>query len=61
MKIALVAQHATPTTCGSAMQDGDTRLIELSRSLAGKGHQVTVYAGRHGSSLPERAKLEAGF
>jgi glycosyltransferase involved in cell wall biosynthesis len=60
MKIALVAQHATPTTCDSATQDGDTRLIELSRSLAGKGHQVTVYAGRHGSSLPERAKLEAG-
>jgi glycosyltransferase involved in cell wall biosynthesis len=58
MKIALVAQHAIPTT--GAKADGDTRLVELSRSLAGKGHQVTVYAGRHDSSLPERAKLEPG-
>jgi len=61
MKIALVAQHATPTAGDSATQDdGDTRLIELSRSLAGKGHKVTVYAGRRDSSLPERAKLEPG-
>jgi D-inositol-3-phosphate glycosyltransferase len=60
MKIALVAQHATPTTGNSPQQDGDARLIELSQSLAGKGHKVTVYAGRYNTSLPERAKLERG-
>src|SRR6202051_4563174 len=61
MKIALVAQHATPIAGDSATQDdGDARLIELSRSLAGKGHKVTVYAGRRDSSVPERAKLEPG-
>ena len=37
MKIALVAQHTTSLA-------EDARLRELSRSLAGKGHRVTVYA-----------------
>ena len=67
MKIALVAQHATPATGAgagakqaSATHADDTRLLELSRSLANKGHRVTVYAGRHGASLPERARLAPG-
>jgi glycosyltransferase involved in cell wall biosynthesis len=38
----------------------DARLVEMSTSLAGQGHQVTVYARRNGKSLPERAKLAAG-
>ena len=37
MKIALVAQHTTSLA-------EDARLRELSRSLASKGHRVTVYA-----------------
>jgi hypothetical protein len=62
MKIALVAQHATPQS-GDVDQSGhtdDTRLVALSRSLAGNGHQVTVYAQRHSATLPERAQLLPG-
>ena len=74
MKIALVAQHATPmsgdpvsaeTVSGSAF-DGtagsanDSRLRELSRSLASNGHRVTVYAQRHSATLPDRAELAPG-
>ena len=65
MKIALVAQHSTPvtgtsdTTTAAATSD-DARLVEISRSLAGEGHQVTVYARRNGKSLPARADLAPG-
>jgi glycosyltransferase involved in cell wall biosynthesis len=60
MKIALVAQHATPDADDRTGQSGDQRLVELSRSLAGQGHRVTVYAQRRSSALPERAELEPG-
>jgi glycosyltransferase involved in cell wall biosynthesis len=67
MKIALVAQHSTPvpgtadtTAAGAATAGDDARLVEMSRSLAGQGHQVTVYAGRNGAPLPERATLAPG-
>src|SRR5277367_1812075 len=61
MKIALVAQHSTPVPGDSAKQAGDdTRLVEMSRSLAGNGHQVTVYARRGSAAVPERAKLAPG-
>jgi glycosyltransferase involved in cell wall biosynthesis len=60
MKIALVAQHATPDADDRTGQSGDQRLVELSRSLAGQGHRVTVYAQRRNSALPERAELEPG-
>ncbi|HEY6494750.1 MAG TPA: glycosyltransferase [Trebonia sp.] len=60
MKIALVAQQATPQSSDRTGQVGDQRLLELSRSLAGQGHRVTVYAQRHNSALPERAELEPG-
>ena len=53
MKIALVAQHTT-----SLAQDA--RLRELSRSLAGKGHRVTVYARKDGAALPAKADLDPG-
>jgi glycosyltransferase involved in cell wall biosynthesis len=52
MKIALVAQYAAPAE--------DARLRDLSRSLAGKGHRVTVYARRNGSGQPAKADLEPG-
>src|SRR3984957_11053382 len=58
MKIALVAQHSTPVP-GTAGGD-DAQLVEMSRSLAGEGHQVTVYARRNGAALPERAELAPG-
>jgi glycosyltransferase involved in cell wall biosynthesis len=53
MKIALVAQHTTSLA-------EDTRLRELSRSLASKGHRVTVYARKDGAALPAKAELEPG-
>jgi len=58
MKIALVAQHAIPQP--GTGQFGDQRLLELSRSLAGKDHHVTVYAQRPAASVPVRAQVEAG-
>src|SRR5580700_5354859 len=60
MKIALVAQHSTPVLTGTATARADASLVEMSRSLAGEGHQVTVYARRNGSELPERARLADG-
>jgi glycosyltransferase involved in cell wall biosynthesis len=60
MKIALVAQHATPQRRNGTWQLGDQRLLELSRSLASNGHQVTVYAQRHTASHPARAEVEPG-
>ena len=62
MKIALVAQHSTlvPSDSDKTTVGDDARLVEMSTSLAGQGHQVTVYARRNGKSLPERAKLAAG-
>jgi glycosyltransferase involved in cell wall biosynthesis len=66
MKIALVAQHSTPvpaatgSTTTTTTAGDDARLVEMSRHLAGQGHQVTVYARRNGQRLPERAQLAAG-
>src|ERR1700757_1422745 len=61
MKIALVAQHATLSPANGVPQaDEDIQLRELSRSLAANGHQVTVYAQRHHTSLLERTDLEPG-
>jgi glycosyltransferase involved in cell wall biosynthesis len=62
MKIALVAQHSTPVpdTTDATTAGDDARLVEMSRSLAGEGHQVTVYARRNGQRLPERAELAPG-
>jgi glycosyltransferase involved in cell wall biosynthesis len=53
MKIALVAQHTTSLA-------EDARLRELSSSLAGKGHRVTVYARKDGAALPAKADLDPG-
>jgi glycosyltransferase involved in cell wall biosynthesis len=61
MKIALVAQHAMPIPGDGAQQGGeDIRLGELSRSLAAKGHRVTVYAQQLNASLPAKAELHPG-
>jgi len=53
MKIALVAQHTTSLA-------EDARLRELSRSLAGKGHRVTVYARKDAAAPPAKADLDPG-
>src|SRR5437016_2148199 len=62
MKIALVAQNATPLQprAGSGPDRDDIGLGELTRKLAGQGHQVTVYAQKKLADLPDQAELHAG-
>jgi D-inositol-3-phosphate glycosyltransferase len=62
MKIAMVAQHATPLCprAGSGPDSDDIGLGELTRMLARQGHQVTVYAEKHRSDVPDRAELHDG-
>ncbi|HLK75240.1 MAG TPA: glycosyltransferase [Streptosporangiaceae bacterium] len=62
MKIALVAQHATPLRprTGAGPDSDDIGLSELTRNLAAHGHQVTVYAQKHQRDLPDQAELHDG-
>jgi len=62
MKIALVAQHATPLRprTGSGPDSDDVGLSELTRKLAAHGHQVTVFAQKHQPDLPDQAELHNG-
>lgn len=61
MKIALVAQHATPLTSERPGHIGDdVRLRELSQNLARKGHRVTVYTSKRETSRADAAKLPEG-
>ena len=62
MKIALVAQNATPLhpRTGSGPDSDDIGLSELTRKLAAQGHQVTVYAQKNDPSLPDQAELHVG-
>src|ERR1700683_3304695 len=62
MKIALVAQDATPLhpRTGSGPDSDDIGLSELTRCLSGEGPQVTVYAQKHQAALPDRAELDGG-
>ena len=62
MKIALVAQNATPLhpRAGSGPDSDDIGLSELTRCLADQGHQVTVYAEKTRPDLPDQAELHAG-
>ncbi len=61
MKIALVAQNATPYPGEGASQAGDdVRLRELSQNLARRGHRVTVYTARRGARPADGARLHPG-
>ncbi|HEY1617597.1 MAG TPA: glycosyltransferase [Streptosporangiaceae bacterium] len=62
MKIALVAQDATPfqPRTGSGPDRDDIGLSELTRKLASLGHQVTVYTEKNLPGLPEQAQLHDG-
>ncbi len=62
MKIALVAQNATPLhpRTGSGPDHDDVGLNELTRQLAGQGHQVTVYTQKNLPGLPDQAELHHG-
>jgi len=62
MKIALVAQHAMPLRprTGAGPDSDDIGLSELTRNLAARGHQVTVFTQKHQPDLPNQAELHAG-
>jgi glycosyltransferase involved in cell wall biosynthesis len=62
MKIALVAQNATPLhpRAGSGPDHDDIGLSDLTCKLAGQGHQVTVYAQKNLADQPDQAQLHAG-
>jgi D-inositol-3-phosphate glycosyltransferase len=62
MKIALVAQHATPLRprTGSGPDSDDIGLSELTRKLASHGHEVTVFAQKYQPDLPDQAALHDG-
>jgi glycosyltransferase involved in cell wall biosynthesis len=54
MKIAMVAQHATP------MRPDGAGIAELTEALACQGHQVTVYARKQLPDMPDAARLGHG-
>jgi D-inositol-3-phosphate glycosyltransferase len=62
MKIAMVAQHATLLSprSGCGPDRDDIGLAELTRMLARRGHQVTVYAEKSRPGLPRQARLDHG-
>lgn len=62
MKIALVAQHATPLRpqTGPEPDSDDIGLRQLARELAGHSHQVTIYAQKQQPNTPPRARLCGG-
>jgi D-inositol-3-phosphate glycosyltransferase len=62
MKIALVAQHATPLSprAGTGPDSDDLGLSELTRMLARHGHRVTVYAQKQLADQPKQARLHEG-
>ena len=62
MKIALVAQHATPLSprAGTGPASDDLGLSELTRMFARRGHHVTVYAQKQLAGQPAQAKLHDG-
>jgi glycosyltransferase involved in cell wall biosynthesis len=53
MKIALVAQDATALEQHTT--NGESQLTELTRSLAARGHKVTVYTRRQHADQPVKA------
>ena len=62
MKIAVVAQNATPLhpRAGSGPDGDDVGLGELTGKLARLGHEVTVYAQKNLPDLPGQAELHHG-
>ncbi len=62
MRIALVSEHASPlATIGDVDAGGQNVYVAaLSRTLAGRGHDVRIYIRRDDPVLPERVELAPG-
>ncbi|MEV0424564.1 glycosyltransferase [Streptosporangium canum] len=62
MKIAMVSEHASPlATVGGADAGGqNVHVASLSRALAARGHDVTVYTRREAASQPEEVDFAPG-
>src|SRR6201994_4782041 len=62
MKIALVAEDATPLFHATSNQPAtqETRVAALASELARQDHDVTVYARKDGADLPDTDKLPGG-
>ncbi|HLI37140.1 MAG TPA: glycosyltransferase [Streptosporangiaceae bacterium] len=62
MRIALVAQEASPLTQSADNEPAshETRVAALARELAKQDHRVTVYARKDSEELPRRAEIDGG-
>jgi glycosyltransferase involved in cell wall biosynthesis len=62
MKIALVAEEATPLTRSAGTEPAcqETRVAALARELANQNHDVTVFARKDAAGLPDHAQLPGG-
>lgn len=60
MKIAMVSEHASPLADPGSVDAGgqNVHVAALSRALARRGHDVTVYTRRDDPTLPERVPLD---
>jgi glycosyltransferase involved in cell wall biosynthesis len=60
VKIAIVAQHANPLRPRAAAtpRPDEAGLRELTRALARHGHQVTVYAQKCQTDVPDRGEVD---
>jgi D-inositol-3-phosphate glycosyltransferase len=63
VKIAMVAEHASPlAVLGGTGRGGQAvHVAELSAALAGRGHQVSVYTRREDPDIPEFVETPHGY
>lgn len=63
MKIAFVSEHASPLAAIGGVDAGgqNVHVAELARSLAGRGHQVTVFTRRDDPGLRVRVHTDDGY
>jgi D-inositol-3-phosphate glycosyltransferase len=62
MRIAMISEHASPLAALGDVDAGgqNTHVAELSRALAGIGHEVRVYTRRESPDQPDMVKLAEG-
>jgi len=62
MKISMVSEHASPLASPGSVDAGgqNVHVAALSRTLARRGHEVTVFTRRDDPHLPERVRLDDG-